>query len=167
MTLYLYNALWHLFRPFIGVVLTYRERRGKADAGRRIERYGRVNIAADGMSASRTAITSPKMIAANRPIWLHAVSVGESVAALRLASALTSQLPDKQFLITTNTIAGAALIAAAKMPAQLILATVWRLFSKSKAIITPLSSNLIKVQRPVWVVFYVTSLPWAPGRWRS
>jgi len=121
MTLYLYNALWHLFRPFIGVVLTYRERRGKADAGRRIERYGRVNIAADGMSASRTAITSPKMIAANRPIWLHAVSVGESVAALRLASALTSQLPDKQFLITTNTIAGAALIAAAidsdsKMP---------------------------------------------------
>jgi 3-deoxy-D-manno-octulosonic-acid transferase len=95
MTPSLYNFVWRIIRPFIPLLLWYRIRRGK-DLGRlRMERYGR--------TAQR--ITPPGPHCAGR-IWLHAVSVGESVAALRLARALATHYPHHAFLITTNTITG-------------------------------------------------------------
>jgi 3-deoxy-D-manno-octulosonic-acid transferase len=95
MTPSLYNFVWRIIRPFIPLLLWYRIRQGK-DLGRlRIERYGR--------TAQR--ITPPGPHCASR-IWLHAVSVGESVAALRLARALATHYPHHAFLITTNTITG-------------------------------------------------------------
>jgi 3-deoxy-D-manno-octulosonic-acid transferase len=95
MTPSLYNFVWRIIRPFIPLLLWHRIRRGK-DLGRlRIERYGR--------TAQR--ITPPGPHCDGR-IWLHAVSVGESVAALRLARALATYYPHHAFLITTNTITG-------------------------------------------------------------
>ena len=95
MTPSLYNFVWRIIRPFIPLLLWYRIRRGK-DLGRlRIQRYGR----------TAQPITPPGPHCAGR-IWLHAVSVGESVAALRLARALATHYPHHAFLITTNTITG-------------------------------------------------------------
>ena len=95
MTPSLYNFVWRIIRPFIPLLLWYRIRRGKDLRRLRIERYGR--------TAQR--ITPPGPHCAGR-IWLHAVSVGESVAALRLARALAKHYPHHAFLITTNTITG-------------------------------------------------------------
>jgi 3-deoxy-D-manno-octulosonic-acid transferase len=95
MTPSLYNFMWRIIRPFIPLLLWYRIHRGKDLRRLRDERYGR--------TAQR--ITPPGSHCAGR-IWLHAVSVGESVAALRLARALATHYPHHAFLITTNTITG-------------------------------------------------------------
>ena len=95
MTPSLYNIVWRIIRPFIPLLLWYRIRRGKDLRRLRIERYGR--------TAQR--ITPPGPHCAGR-IWLHAVSVGESAAALRLARGLATHYPHHAFLITTNTITG-------------------------------------------------------------
>ena len=101
MTPSLYNFVWRIIRPFIPLLLWYRIRRGKDLRRLRIERYGR--------TAQR--ITPPGPHCAGR-IWLHAVSVGESVTALRLARALATHYPDHAFLITTNTITGHSAVLA-------------------------------------------------------
>jgi len=95
MGLSLYNFFWRLIRPFIGLLLWHRARRGKEIAGRWPERYGRASLPAEKLHCKTASY-----------IWLHAVSVGESVAAMRLATALASRFPDCRFLITTNTVTG-------------------------------------------------------------
>ena len=45
-------------------------------------------------------------------IWIHAVSVGEVVAAVPLIRALGKRYPDRQLLVTTVTPSGAARVAA-------------------------------------------------------
>lgn len=47
-----------------------------------------------------------------RSIWVHAVSVGEVVAAVPLIRALLSRYPDRPILVTTVTPTGAARVAA-------------------------------------------------------
>ena len=101
MTLTVYNMLWRLIRPIIPLILWQRTRNGKELANRRIERYGRTDA-----NVNRSPPHS------GRRIWLHGVSVGETVAALRLARALANHLPDHEFLITTNTITGIGVIQA-------------------------------------------------------
>ena len=101
MTLTVYNMLWRLIRPIIPLILWQRTRNGKELANRRIERYGRTDA-----NVNRSPPHS------GRRIWLHGVSVGETVAALRLARALANHLPDHEFLITTNTITGLGVIQA-------------------------------------------------------
>jgi len=102
MTLFVYNVIWRLIRPFIPLILWHRTRNGKELASRRIERYGRTDTKVNRLS--------PR---SGRRIWLHGVSVGETVAALRLARALADHLPDDEFLITTNTITGRGVVEAA------------------------------------------------------
>ncbi len=77
-------------------VLALRARRGKEDAARRGERYG---------IASRP-----------RPdgevLWLHAASVGETMAVLPLIEALDRERPASHVLLTTGTLTSARLAAA-------------------------------------------------------
>jgi len=94
--------IWRLIRPIIPLILWHRTRNGKELSNRRIERYGRTD--------ARVNRSFPH---SGRRIWLHGVSVGETVAALRLAQELVNHLPDHEFLITTNTITGLGVIQAA------------------------------------------------------
>ena len=46
--------------------------------------------------------------AADRPIWLHAVSVGEALAAAPLARALKERFPERPLFVSTTTMTGQA-----------------------------------------------------------
>ena len=94
MTFGLYNLIWHLLRPFIAIMLRWRARRGKEIAARLNERFGQPRFDQPIAGA----------------IWIHAVSVGETVAAIGLAKALATELPKATFLITTNTVSAAAMV---------------------------------------------------------
>ncbi|MGR5547115.1 lipid IV(A) 3-deoxy-D-manno-octulosonic acid transferase [Vibrio sp. PNB22_2_2] len=54
---------------------------------------------------------TPKLESIERPIWIHAVSVGESIAAIPLIKALKKQKPEQPILVTTTTSTGAEQIA--------------------------------------------------------
>lgn len=83
-----YNRLWMCLRPLLPFYLGWRGLRGKEDKSRRGERLGTL------WQAKRPEGTL---------IWLHAVSVGEAVAAVSLARACLDQHPSAHILITTNT----------------------------------------------------------------
>ncbi len=73
----------------------------------------------------------------DRPIWVHAVSVGEVVAAAPLVRALAREYPDRQMIVTTVTPTGAARVEAlfgdsvhhAYIPFEFPHA-VWRFFAR-------------------------------------
>ncbi len=54
---------------------------------------------------------TPKLASEQRPIWIHAVSVGESIAAAPLIKALKKQNPKQTILVTTTTSTGAEQVA--------------------------------------------------------
>jgi 3-deoxy-D-manno-octulosonic-acid transferase len=86
-----------LGEPIIHRVLKRREKRGKEDAARRGERFGR---------AERARPPGPL-------VWLHAASVGETVAVLPLIERLLERGP--LVLLTTTTVT-AAQIAERRLP---------------------------------------------------
>ena len=102
MTLLVYNMIWRLIRPIIPLILWQRTRNGKELPNRRIERYGRTDANVNRLTPH-----------SSRRIWLHGVSVGETMAALSLARALADHLRNHEFLITTNTVTGLGVIQAA------------------------------------------------------
>jgi 3-deoxy-D-manno-octulosonic-acid transferase len=76
------------------LILRWRAWRGKEIASRLHDRFGQPQL-------------DQKIKGA---IWIHAVSVGETVAAIGLAKALASTMPKARFLITTNTVSAAAMV---------------------------------------------------------
>ncbi len=64
--------------------------------------------------------TRAKLEKAQRPIWIHAVSVGEMFVALRLMDELRGRIPGAVFVVTTATSTGHG-IAAARLPATDVL----------------------------------------------
>ena len=84
-----YNRLWACLRPFLSIYLIWRSLRGKEDRSRQEERFGQ---------AWRRARPAGCLI------WLHAVSAGESVAAISLAKACLKLQGEAHILITTNTL---------------------------------------------------------------
>ncbi|CAE6931632.1 3-deoxy-D-manno-octulosonic-acid transferase [Vibrio sp. B1ASS3] len=54
---------------------------------------------------------TPKLETTEHPIWIHAVSVGESIAAIPLIKELKKQKPTQPILVTTTTSTGAEQIA--------------------------------------------------------
>jgi 3-deoxy-D-manno-octulosonic-acid transferase len=92
---YLYSLLFYLALPFIFLRLLWRSRRLSDYRYRWQERLG----------------FCPHRL--ERCIWLHAVSVGETLAALPLIKKLKEQFPDLPLLITNMTPTGAARVKAA------------------------------------------------------
>ncbi|GHA13586.1 lipid IV(A) 3-deoxy-D-manno-octulosonic acid transferase [Oceanisphaera arctica] len=87
---FIYNLLIHLFSPLL-LGLLYWPKQGKPGFGRRWpEHLGLV-------PTSRQ----------ENPVWLHAVSVGEMVAATPLIKAIKAEHPELPILVTTTTRTGA------------------------------------------------------------
>lgn len=103
MLLGLYRIVTDLGSPLLTQHLNRRARRGKEDLERLGERSG------------RTAMMRPK----GPLLWVHAASVGESLAALPLIEALLAERPELQVLMTTGTVTSAKLLAG-RLPARTI-----------------------------------------------
>jgi 3-deoxy-D-manno-octulosonic-acid transferase len=90
-----YRTLTSLARPVTPLLLKLRERRGKEDPARRMERLG------------RSSVPRPD----GRVAWFHAASVGETNAVLPVMAELSKRRPDLSFLLTTGTVTSAKLAA--------------------------------------------------------
>lgn len=88
--LLLYNLLIHLLSPAL-LALLYWPKRGKPGFGRRWPEH--------------LGFVPPTR--GERPVWLHAVSVGEIVAATPLIRKLKAEHPELPVLVTTTTRTGA------------------------------------------------------------
>ena len=60
----------------------------------------------------RLGLFSKKLF--NKPIWIHASSVGETKAAISLYQSLSKKFPEENFLITTNTSSSRGIIPTKK-----------------------------------------------------
>jgi 3-deoxy-D-manno-octulosonic-acid transferase len=90
-----YRLLTRLLQPLAPWVLEQRARRGKEDPARLGERLGQAGIVRpDGPL-----------------VWLHAISVGESLSLLPVIDRLRRQRPDLSVLVTTGTMTSARMMA--------------------------------------------------------
>ncbi|MFP2769121.1 lipid IV(A) 3-deoxy-D-manno-octulosonic acid transferase [Oceanisphaera sp. KMM 10153] len=87
---FIYNLLIHLLSPLL-LGLLYWPKQGKPGFGVR-------------WSEHLGLVTAPKRA---NPVWLHAVSVGEMVAATPLIKAIKTEHPELPILVTTTTRTGA------------------------------------------------------------
>lgn len=92
---YLYSFLFYLALPFVFARVFWRSRRLPAYRARLKERLGYYPFKLD------------------RCLWVHAVSVGETIAALPMIKALQARYPHLPMLVTTMTPTGAARVQLA------------------------------------------------------
>ncbi len=115
MILPIYKTLMTIGTPAIEFVLSERARRGKEDPTRLPERRGEASVP--------------------RPpgelVWLHASSVGESMAALTLIERLLEMAPNRTLLVTTGTVSSAGLMST-RLPQRAL-------------------HQFVPVDRPAWV----------------
>lgn len=91
---FLYSCLLFILSPFLLFSL-YRTKSGKPKIGKRWKEHFGIT----------PRLKNPQ------PIWLHAVSVGEVIAAKPLIKALLKTYPNDTLLVTTTTATGAALVS--------------------------------------------------------
>jgi 3-deoxy-D-manno-octulosonic-acid transferase len=95
-----YSLLGSAITPALHVWLNRRSKRGKEDAKRLPERFGKTE--------------TPRPL--GTVVWLHAASVGETQSVLTLVRALLEKHQHIHVLITTGTVTSAALVAQQKLP---------------------------------------------------
>jgi 3-deoxy-D-manno-octulosonic-acid transferase len=93
---HLYTAFFYLITPFILLRLLWRSRLAPAYAKRWQERFGCFSH-----------------VRAHGSIWVHAVSVGETLAALPMIESLMQHYPDTPIVVTTTTPTGSERVKAA------------------------------------------------------
>jgi len=91
---WLYSGLWYLALPLVLRRLKRRAQKAPAYGERIAERFGDVPARAE------------------QPLWIHAVSVGETVAIAPLVKLLRKRQPDLPILLTTMTPTGAERVDA-------------------------------------------------------
>src|SRR5579862_2382079 len=99
----LYAAATGLLEPLAPSLLRRRARAGKEDPARISERLG------------RTALPRPD----GPLVWLHGVSVGESLSLLPLIAGLRAGRPGLNVLVTSGTVTSAEVLAK-RLPAGVI-----------------------------------------------
>lgn len=92
---YLYNLLLYLLAPLIILRLVWRGRKSPGYRKRWLERFAYFSFYS----------TKPTL-------WIHAVSVGEVLAAVPLVKLLSQQLPDYQLVVTSTTPTGSERVMA-------------------------------------------------------
>lgn len=97
---FLYTWLLRLALPFILLRLWWRGRTMPAYRQRWRERLGRV----------------PRRASRRPLVWVHSVSVGETLAAVPLIEQLAARHPDWQWLVTTTTPTGSERVESAMRP---------------------------------------------------
>src|SRR3990167_8790303 len=91
----IYTIIYYLIMPFILIRLLWRSRHTTGYRKRWNERFGYIT----------------QQNTHNKNIWIHAVSVGETIAAIPLVKALIKQYhPQYHFIVTTTTPTGSALV---------------------------------------------------------
>lgn len=98
---YIYSLLFYLLIPVVVLRLLWRSIKAPAYRKRWQERFGFVRKPA----AFSVADCSPV-------IWVHAVSVGETLAAVPMIRALQAKYPKGQLIVTTTTPTGSARVTA-------------------------------------------------------
>ncbi len=96
MARFFYSLLFYLITPLVLLRLLWRSRRAPAYACRWRERFGLV----------------PRVAGGKQVIWVHAVSVGETVAAAPLINALLQRYPQAVVAVTTMTPTGSERVEA-------------------------------------------------------
>lgn len=99
-----YSAIGRISMPVWKIALRIREGRGKEDAARLGEKFG------------QTLVSRPE----GRLVWLHGVSVGESMALRPLIEELSAAQPDLNFLLTSSTTASAQALEQNGLPPRTI-----------------------------------------------
>jgi 3-deoxy-D-manno-octulosonic-acid transferase len=101
--LFIYNLLLFLLSPLLYVFLLWRVAKGKEDREHGGERWGKLpgNIAQDRGGGPR--------------FWVHAVSVGEVMAAVPVLRELRRRFPEALIVLSTTTIGGRE-VAQKQMP---------------------------------------------------
>ncbi|HAS8515264.1 TPA: 3-deoxy-D-manno-octulosonic acid transferase [Vibrio vulnificus] len=92
---WLYTLLLALAAPLLLFGL-YRRKPNKPKFGKRWKEHFGITPTLDGQ---------------NQPLWIHAVSVGESLAAIPLIKAIKEKTPDQVIVVTTTTSTGAEQVA--------------------------------------------------------
>jgi 3-deoxy-D-manno-octulosonic-acid transferase len=95
---YLYSALFYMLLPFLLVRMLLRSRRAPAYRQRLAERFGFLD---EDPAPAGTPV-----------VWVHAVSLGETLAAAPLIEALLERWPDHRLVVTTTTPTGSERVRA-------------------------------------------------------
>lgn len=113
-----YTLLFYLLMPLILLRLLYRASKAPAYAQRVAERFGIFNAGFLNAGTLNAGAGST----AQGSIWVHAVSVGEVIAAAPMIKRLQNDYPDKTVVVTTMTPTGSdrvrALFTEGKDPGQ-------------------------------------------------